>query len=265
MAATLTEVGSVAAGRLWPKAAKQKNKISEQCLKNLNLFIMSTPPSTSGTTDLSIVSYCNSNANGWLVFILCGICPNSADLWASHSALNRSRYTGSLVYTPNKLLSIIPPGGPQDYVLEIAARMEIAPLLHSRLGYGHVRGCVPGAAGQVEAREADGFAWQVDRFDLERDFYPYPSAHFRTIVCVEILETLTHDPMYMMDEIHRILRPRCDLVLTTRRYSSEQIQGLLVNCGLAVTLLETEQGGVYAVGRKIGPLRERYPQWLYPK
>ena len=168
------------------------------------------------------------------------------------------------MYTPDKLLSIIPPGGPGDYILEIAGRAGITALLHTRLGYGHVRGCDAGEA-ETETREADGFAWQVDHFDLERDFYPYPSAHFRTIVCVEILETLTHDPMYMMDEIHRILRPRCDLVLTTRRYSSEQIQGLLVNCGLAVTLLETEQGGVYAVGRKIGPLRERYPQWLYPK
>jgi hypothetical protein len=104
----------------------------------------------------------------------------------------------------------------------------------------------------------------VDYFDLERDFYPYPSAHFKTIVCAEVLEALSEDPMYMMDEIHRILRPGCHLVLTTRRYAAEQIRGLLENCGLEVTLLEAEDDGVYAVGRKIGPLRERYPRWLYP-
>ena len=34
---------------------------------------------------------------------------------------------------------------------------------------------------------------------------------------------------------------------------------------MEVALQETEEGSVYAVGRKIGPLRERYPEWLYPK
>lgn len=168
------------------------------------------------------------------------------------------------MFTLDKLLSIILLGGPEDYILEIAPRMEITLLLHSRLGYGHVRGCGPGEAGHVETHEAGGFTWQVDHFDLERDFYPYPSAHFKTIVCAEVLETLSHDPMYMMDEIHRILRPGCHLVFTTRRGTSGQIRGLLENCGLEVMLLETEEDGIYAVGRKIGPLRERYPGWLYP-
>ena len=117
----------------------------------------------------------------------------------------------------------------------------------------------------METRDAEGFTWQVDHFDLERDFYPYPSAHFRTVVCVDVLETLSQDPMYMMDEIHRILRPRCDLVLATRRYTAEQIRWLLENCGMEVVLVKTAGDGVCAVGRKIGPLRQRYPAWLYPK
>ena len=166
--------------------------------------------------------------------------------------------------TQKRLLSIIPAGGAGDYILEIAGMAGITALLHSRLGYGHVRGCAAGEAG-VETREEDGVRWQVDRFDLERDFYPYPSAHFRTILCVDVLEELTHDPMYMMDEIHRILRPACDLVFATRRYTAEQVRLLLENCGLEVTRLETEEDEVYAVGRKTGPLRERYPQWLYPE
>ena len=175
----------------------------------------------------------------------------------------RRDYTVTLVFTREKLLSLIPPGLPRDYILEIAGRAGITALLHSRLGYGHVRGCDAGDAG-VEAREEDGVQSQVDRFDLERDFYPYPSAHFRAIVCVDVLETLCHDPMYMMDEIHRILRPGCDLVLTTRRYSAEQIRWLLENCGMEVAVVESDGDGVYAVGRKVGALRERYPEWLYP-
>jgi SAM-dependent methyltransferase len=179
-------------------------------------------------------------------------------------------YTDTLVFTREKLLSVIPSGGPGDYILEIGARTEIARLLHTRLGYGHVRGCVSGHAGQVETRDAalpEGgiFTCNVDHLDLERDFYPYPSAHFKTILCLEVLETLTRDPMYMMDEIHRILRPGCHLVLTTRRYASAQIRELLENCGLEVTLLDTGEDCTCAVGRKIGPLRERYPAWLYPE
>jgi Methyltransferase domain len=168
------------------------------------------------------------------------------------------------VSTREKLLSLIPPGGAADYILEVGGRAGITALLQTRLGYGHVRVCVAGRAGQVDTREEDGVIWQVDCSDLERDFYPYPSAHFKAIVCADILESLSHDPMYMMDEIHRILRPACDLVFTTRRYTPEQIRALLENCGLEVTLLETEEESVYAVGRKIGPLRERYPRWLYP-
>ncbi len=167
--------------------------------------------------------------------------------------------------TRDKLLEMIPPGSAADYILEIAGQFGITALLHTRLGYGHVRRCVAGEAGQVETREEDGVRWQVDHFDLERDFYPYPSAHFRTILCADVLESLTHDPMYMLDEIHRILRPGCDLVLTTRRFTPEQIHWLLENCGMQVVALETEEDGVYAVGRKIGRLRERYPAWLYPE
>jgi glycosyltransferase involved in cell wall biosynthesis/SAM-dependent methyltransferase len=75
-----------------------------------------------------------------------------------------------------------------------------------------------------------------------------------------------------------------------REYTPREISDLLVNCGFEVTLLETgpfldephpEHGwvrhlleryllspelrgdGIYAVGRKIGPVRERYPGWLY--
>jgi SAM-dependent methyltransferase len=168
------------------------------------------------------------------------------------------------MFTSDKLLNLIPPGEPADYILEMAGRATITALLHSRLGYGHVRACEPGDAG-VETRHEAGVTWQVDRFDLERDFYPYPSAHFRTIICVDVLDTLAHEPMYMMDEIHRILRPGCDLVLTTVRYSAQQIRRLLENCGMQVALVETDGNRVYARGQKIGPLRERYPAWLYPK
>jgi SAM-dependent methyltransferase len=119
-------------------------------------------------------------------------------------------------------------------------------IVQERLGYGHVS------------------SWPAETFDLERDFYPFPNAHFKAVVCCDLLETLGHDPMHMLDEIHRVLRPGCHLVLTTRRFTLEQIRSLLKNCGLEVTTIEAHGDRISGVGRKIGPLRERYPSWLYP-
>ena len=228
-----------------------------------------------------------------------------------------------------KTLAIIPPGGPKDWILEMGSYMQITPLLHARLGYGHVTGCYFGEAGKRETRVVDlpgggSFECRIDQFDAENDFFPYPNAHFQTVLCCELLEHLARDPMYMLDEIHRILRPGGSLVLTTpnvvslralsaalqgfhpmlfpaylknstearhaREYTPKEIRMLLENAGLEVTLLETgpyrdepapqlawvehlldqylldrhlRGDCIYAVARKIGPVRQRYPEWLY--
>jgi SAM-dependent methyltransferase len=57
--------------------------------------------------------------------------------------------------------------------------------------------------------------FQRDLFDLEQAAYPYPDNTFDVVVCTEILEHLLHDPMAMLTEIHRILKPNGALVLTT--------------------------------------------------
>ncbi|HLJ13656.1 MAG TPA: methyltransferase domain-containing protein, partial [Bryobacteraceae bacterium] len=144
----------------------------------------------------------------------------------------------------------------------------------------------------------------------------------------ELIEHLFEDPMHLMSEINRILKPGGHLVLTTpniaslraisavlqgyhpglfqsymrpsqsgevdarhnREYTPREISDLLANSGFEVTLLETgpfrdeprpelawvthllehyllsselRGDGIYAVGRKAGPVRERYPGWLY--
>jgi SAM-dependent methyltransferase len=52
-------------------------------------------------------------------------------------------------------------------------------------------------------------------FDAEVDFFLYPSNHFQTVICGGLLEHLHYDPMLMMQEIHRVLKPGGVLVLTT--------------------------------------------------
>ncbi|HMD71690.1 MAG TPA: methyltransferase domain-containing protein [Bryobacteraceae bacterium] len=232
-----------------------------------------------------------------------------------------------------KTLEITPPGGPADRILEMGAYLLITPALHTRLGYGEVRGCYYGKLGRTEHREVtsvegETFACDIDLFDAEKDVFPYPDGHFSTVVCGELIEHLFEDPMHLMSEVSRILKPGGHLVLTTpnvaslrgisailqgyhpgffhayikpaesgevdarhnREYTPREIQQLLECSGFAVALLETGEfrdaphpefawvlhllrryrldtelrgDGIYAVGRKTGPVKSRYPGWLY--
>jgi len=234
-----------------------------------------------------------------------------------------------------KTLAITPPGGPDDAVLEMGSYLQITPALKFRLGYGKVRGCYFGPRGRTDHRtvtseNGESFPCEIDHFDAERDPFPYEDCAYATVLCCELLEHLQTDPMHLMTEIQRILKPGGHLVLTTpnvaslrsiagilkgfhpmlypaylhpgkrpassgearhaREYTPREISALLENSGFEVALLETgpfkerprpELGwvrdllyryklpsddpgdGIYAVGRKTGPIRCRYPEWLY--
>jgi glycosyltransferase involved in cell wall biosynthesis/SAM-dependent methyltransferase len=232
-----------------------------------------------------------------------------------------------------KTLAMIPPGSGEDRILEMGAYLQITPALQRRLGYGEVCGCYYGPAGAVEHKtvtsaQGELFECDIDLFDAEKDPFPYPDEHFSTVLCCELIEHLTADPMHMMAQINRILKPGGHLVLTTpnlaslrslsallqgyhpglfsvylrpsakgagearhyREYTPLEIHLLLKDSGFDVARLETgpfrqapapglawvshlleryklssdlRGDGVYAVGRKTGTVRSRYPSWLY--
>jgi len=232
-----------------------------------------------------------------------------------------------------KTLEMTPAGGPCDRVLEMGAYLQITPALRTRLGYGEVRGCYYGKLGRTDHRtvtscDGEEFACDVDHFDAEKDRFPYPDEHFATVLCCELIEHLFEDPMHLMSEVNRILKPGGHLVLTTpnvaalrgisaillgyhpgffhayikpadsgevdarhnREYTPREIHKLLENSGFAVARLETGEfrdephpefgwvrhllerykletdlrgDGIFALGRKTGAVKERYPGWLY--
>jgi SAM-dependent methyltransferase len=232
-----------------------------------------------------------------------------------------------------RTLEITPRGGPQDRILEMGAYMQITPALKNLLGYGEVRGSYLGPPGRVDRREArsasgECFCCLIDHFNAEKDRFPYEDNFFATVLCCELLEHLYEDPMHMMSEINRILRPGGSLVLTTpnicslraieailmayhpgffhqyirpsaegeaaprhsREYAPRDVRLLFEQAGFEVALLETgpyrsepsaagdwvlhlldryelpkdmRGEAIYSVGRKIGPLRNRYPEGLY--
>jgi SAM-dependent methyltransferase len=120
-----------------------------------------------------------------------------------------------------RTLELVPHGGPGDRILEMGAYMQITPALHTRCGYGEVRGCYLGPLGSSDEKtvvsvvDGESFTCTIDLFNAESDVYPYPNGHFSTVVCSELFEHLSEDPMHMIAEANRILAPGGHLLLST--------------------------------------------------
>ena len=145
--------------------------------------------------------------------------PHDITSWAPAEDGSRA-YIESHLTRLQKTLAITPPAGPRDRALEMGAYLQITPALKNRLGYCEVRGCYYGPAGGLEHRRiasesGEEFECAIDLFDAEKDCFPYADASFATVLCCELLEHLTADPMHMMFEINRVLKPDGHLVLTT--------------------------------------------------
>ncbi|MDD3626071.1 MAG: class I SAM-dependent methyltransferase [bacterium] len=52
-------------------------------------------------------------------------------------------------------------------------------------------------------------------FNLEHDRFPFKDDSFDLILCLEVIEHLLENPVFMLREIHRILKPGGALILTT--------------------------------------------------
>ena len=148
--------------------------------------------------------------------------PEAISAWVEPQAKEyAAHHTSRFVQT----LEMTPAGDPSKSILEMGAYMQITPALQFKLGYGYVRGCYYGTLGRTDRKSVtsdDGqvFECDVDHFDAERDTFPYTAESFDTVLCCELLEHLPSDPMHMMREINRILKPGGHLVLTTPNVAS---------------------------------------------
>jgi SAM-dependent methyltransferase len=257
--------------------------------------------------------------------------PEAIETWVHpEGRAYAGRHKDRFVHT----LELVPRGDASKSVLEMGAYMQMTPALKFELGYGTVRGCYYGPRGRVErktvvSQQGETFECEIDLFDAERDAFPYADDGFDTVLCCELIEHLVNDPMAMMSEINRILKPGGHLVLTTpnivsaraisaillgyhpaffpayirprkpdeepearhnREYAPMEIQHLLTDAGFEMVRLETGEfleephpefawvmhlleryqlmrdlrgDGIYALARKMGPVRNRWPEWLY--
>jgi len=232
-----------------------------------------------------------------------------------------------------RTLEITPWGTETDRILEMGSYLQITPAFQTKLGYGEVRGSYLGPAGKVDEKtvtstSGETFRCLIDLFNAESDPYPYPDGHFTTVVCCELIEHLSEDPMHLMAEVNRITREGGWLVLSTpntaslrsvagvlkrghpglfteytklkggnatdprhaREYTPDEVVLLLDASGFTMSHIETGSIGlerptkhdwtlellnrhelptdlrddvIHVVGRKSGPVKNRYPEWLY--
>ena len=129
----------------------------------------------------------------------------------------------------------IPPRAGAAPVLDVGSNGQILPALVKRHGYTALRCVLHPAGGPPPAAlvltQADGpnrFAFPATACDVERERFPYGDGEFQGVLCLEVLEHLTADPMAMLWEINRVLCPGGWLVLTTPNLAScRAIEALL--------------------------------------
>ena len=115
----------------------------------------------------------------------------------------------------------IPPArGDRDALLDLGRSRPWLPLLQVLLGYRRlVLNTAYPDSGFVEdglrVKGAPPADVTVSVFDVERDRYPHEDASFDVVLCLEVLEHLAVDPMAMMAEVNRVLKPGGTFVLTT--------------------------------------------------
>jgi SAM-dependent methyltransferase len=112
------------------------------------------------------------------------------------------------------------PGGS---LLDLGACGDLVPAYQTALGYRHIV-CVTSAGPEGRQRLAhrNGSIYEFDlyRLDLEREPYPFPDAEFDQVVAMEVIEHLAVDPMFMLAEANRVLKPGGRLLLTTPNINS---------------------------------------------
>lgn len=120
----------------------------------------------------------------------------------------------------NTLKALPPDPAGHLKVLDLGAGRQWLPFYEIILGYRNISVNTKYSdssewAGSLNVSGVDDAEVEVSVFDVELDPFPHEDNEFDVVCCFELLEHLAIDPMHMMLEIQRVLKPGGILVLTT--------------------------------------------------
>lgn len=133
-----------------------------------------------------------------------------------YSSLKRDLLSGELARYSKSLEWVEPnPGGS---LLDLGACGDLVPVYKGHLGFTRVA-CLDtaGESGRRQLVHSDGSVYEFDahEINLEKQPYPFTDGSFDQVVAMEVLEHLAVDPMFMLAEANRVLKPGGRLLLTT--------------------------------------------------
>jgi SAM-dependent methyltransferase len=113
----------------------------------------------------------------------------------------------------HETIALIPTTRPLE-VLDLGTLLPLTVVLNRITPHQYTLTAPAGPSPRKEV-VAGGRTFSLYCFDVERDVFPFPDGSFDLVLCSEVIEHLGLDPMFMLAEINRVLRPGGCLLLTT--------------------------------------------------
>lgn len=115
----------------------------------------------------------------------------------------------------------IPPAADHSArLLDLGSSRPWLPFFQHALGYRHIvlNTAYPDSGmvhTKLKAPDHDPADVSISVFDIERERFPHADNSFDLVLCLEVLEHLAIDPMAMMAEVNRVLKPGGLFILST--------------------------------------------------
>lgn len=133
-----------------------------------------------------------------------------------------------------KTFQHLPPGTGTERLLDVGSMSGLyGPAYMDLWGYREVAliGADAPPSGDITRTSPDGRTYSFPAFNcnIELQPWPLPDQHFHTVVCTEVLEHMIFDPVFVMNEINRMLMPDGCALITIPNAASDSSLTYLVN------------------------------------
>lgn len=130
------------------------------------------------------------------------------------------RYIDQHLIRFTKTLQAVPPASGHGRLLDVAGLANLIPCYQKMLGYDHVSMTSASKDSPFVPAGLEDTLQKLENvdicyFNVEFDPFPFPDQSFDTVICCEVIEHMTVDPMALMTEINRVCKPGGFLVITT--------------------------------------------------